>query len=177
VSGDYAYVAGDHGIGVIAVSDPAHPVEVGHCGMPGIAWNVALDGAYVYVATDVGGLRVVSTADPANPVEVGYYAAPSAHGIAALGGYAYVAADGGGLWVLQFYGQGVEESPKPQAVSRRFEPTVLSGASSIQRLASSVVFDAMGRRVASPKSGVYFLRQASSVGRGAFSVTKVVIQR
>jgi hypothetical protein len=72
---------------------------------------------------------------------------------------------------------GVEENRTPQAPSRRREPTILSGTSGVRRLASSVVFDAMGRRVAIPRSGVYFVRQASGVMRDASSVTKVVIQR
>jgi hypothetical protein len=72
---------------------------------------------------------------------------------------------------------GAKESPEPQALGRKVAPTILSGVSSVNRLAPGVAFDAMGRRVASPTSGVYFLLQASSVGRGASSVTKVVIQR
>jgi len=152
-------------MGVISVADPAHPVEVGHCDLPGTAWNVVLDGAYAYVATDAGGLRVVSIADPVHPVEVGYYAAPSAHGVAARGGYAYVAADGGGLWVLQFYGQGVEESPKPQAPSQKLAGTVVRNLPQ-----DAVTFDAMGRRVVKPKPGVCFVRDA---GR----TRKVVVYR
>ena len=83
-----------------------------------------------------------------------------------------------GLWCARGMDVvGVDESPKPQAPSRKLAATVLSGASGVKRLASSVVFDAMGRRVANPRSGVYFLRSASSVTRDAPSVTKVVIQR
>ncbi len=72
---------------------------------------------------------------------------------------------------------GTEESPKPQAISRKPEPTVLSGVSGVRRLASCVIFDAMGRRVVDPKPGVYFVSQASSVRRDASSVTKVVVTR
>ncbi len=71
---------------------------------------------------------------------------------------------------------GVEESFKPQAVSSKLAPTILSGARGVRHLASCVVFDAMGRRVTNPKPGVYFVRQASSVRRDASSVTKVVVQ-
>ena len=83
-------------------------------------------------------------------------------------------------------GGGVEESPKPQASSSKPGATILAGASSIGRLASCAIFDAMGRRVPSPTSGVYFCRQtvgfascdrASGVVRGASSVTKLVITR
>jgi hypothetical protein len=64
---------------------------------------------------------------------------------------------------------GIAENPGPQASGRKPEPTVLS-PSSVWSLESSAVFDAMGRRVLSPKSGVYFVRDA---GR----TRKVVIQR
>jgi YVTN family beta-propeller protein len=70
---------------------------------------------------------------------------------------------------------GVEESPKPQASSYKPEPTVLFGASSIKRLASSVIFDAMGRRVANPKSGVYFVTERDA--RSTVHARKIVIQR
>jgi len=58
-----------------------------------------------------------------------------------------------------------EESSKPPAISRKLGATILSGASGARHLASSVVFDAMGRRVLHPRPGIYFVReepQASS---------------
>ncbi len=77
-----------------------------------------------------------------------------------------------GLWCAR--GEdviGLQEGPRPQAPSRKLAATVVRSLP-----AGAVAFDAMGRRVLNPKSGVYFLRQASSVMRGASSVTKVVIQ-
>ena len=65
---------------------------------------------------------------------------------------------------------GTRESPEPQASSRKLEPTILSGSSGAKRLASCVVFDAMGRRVLNPRSGVLFIREPSAV-------RKVVIPR
>jgi len=38
-------------------------------------------------------------------------------------------------------------------------PTILTEASSVKRLASSVILDAMGRRVLNPTPGVYFVRE------------------
>jgi YVTN family beta-propeller protein len=73
--------------------------------------------------------------------------------------------------VLRDSMSGVEEGPKPQAPSRKLAATVMRTLP-----AGAVAFDAMGRRVANPRSGVYFLRSASSVTRNASSVTKVVIQ-
>jgi hypothetical protein len=71
------------------------------------------------------------------------------------------------------FNSGVEESPRPQAPGRKPEPSVLSGESGVKRLASSVVFDAMGRRVANPRSGVYFVCEKPQ----ARTIRKVVIQR
>jgi hypothetical protein len=70
---------------------------------------------------------------------------------------------------------GVKESSKPQASSHKRGPTILSGALSVERLASSVVFDAMGRRVTNIRSGVYFVRPASGVMRDASRVYKVIL--
>ncbi|MBN2464047.1 hypothetical protein JXD38_00280 [candidate division WOR-3 bacterium] len=73
-------------------------------------------------------------------------------------------------WSYRLTRPGVEESSKPQAASYKLVPTLLSGASGIERLASSVVFDAMGRRVQKVRSGVYFVRDAGQTH-------KIVIQR
>jgi hypothetical protein len=83
-----------------------------------------------------------------------------------------------GLWCARGMDVvGAKESPRPQALVRSSGPTVLSGESAVKRLASGVVFDAMGRRVIDPKPGVYFVRDE---GRGAGVVgrtRKVVITR
>ena len=67
---------------------------------------------------------------------------------------------------------GIEESGEQRAGSSR-------RAASIGRClpVGAVAFDATGRRVVNPRSGILFLRQASSVRRDASSVTKVVITR
>jgi hypothetical protein len=94
----------------------------------------------------------------------------------------------GAMWVLGGYStQGYEhdawysnglavEGPQPQTSSRKLEPTVLSG-SGVGRLASSVAFDAMGRRVVNPRSGVLFVQERSAVSGEPSAVTKVVITR
>jgi hypothetical protein len=71
---------------------------------------------------------------------------------------------------LEFDPDAIAESFGHQKASSRLAATVLSGASGVRRLASSVVFDAMGRRVLDPKSGVFFVREPSAV-------RKVVVQR
>jgi YVTN family beta-propeller protein len=70
---------------------------------------------------------------------------------------------------------GIEESYRPQALSRKLEPTIPS-LSNIRGLESKVVFDAMGRRVMDPKPGVYFVREAQTQAQ-AQATRKVVIQR
>jgi hypothetical protein len=72
---------------------------------------------------------------------------------------------------------GVSEARKPQASGRKPGPTVLSGASSIERLASCVVFDAMGRRVTAQKPGIYFVRDEGRGAGDAGRTRKVVIER
>ncbi|MBN2465941.1 hypothetical protein JXD38_10015 [candidate division WOR-3 bacterium] len=84
---------------------------------------------------------------------------------------------------------GVADTPNDDVRMANGGPTILSGARGVRRLASCVVFDAMGRRVTSPKPGVYFVqgpmtddggRTTEDEGRGAGGTgrtRKVVIQR
>jgi len=80
---------------------------------------------------------------------------------------------------------GVEEG-QPQATSFKPQATVLSG-SMVHSLSSKVLFDATGRRVLSPKPGVYFVAEYSVVSsqhsgtvdgaRNTVHVRKVILQR
>ena len=66
--------------------------------------------------------------NPTNPYEVGYYVLPDyATDVAVAGGYVWVADGADGLHVLQYYGTGVEESPRPRAASPKPSPTVIRG--------------------------------------------------
>jgi len=69
--------------------------------------------------------------------------------------------------------------PNAEVQAPNVRPTILSGASGIERLASCVVFDAMGRRVVNPKSGVCFVQERLAVGgqRSAVPVRKIVVTR
>jgi hypothetical protein len=72
----------------------------------------------------------------------------------------------------EFMGSAVEERYKPHATSFKLRATV------IRRVpASSVTFDAMGRRVVDPRSGIYFVRERPAVGGQPSAVSKVVITR
>ena len=80
--------------------------------------------------------------------------------------------------VLRDSMSGVEESPKPQASGSKPWPTILSGASGVKRLASCVVFDAMGRRVTNARAGVYFvLEEPQASSHKPQAVRKVIVQR
>jgi hypothetical protein len=105
----YAYVAaGEDGLQVVDVSDPANPKVVSSHDTEGHAWDIALASGCAYLADEYHGLRVIDVADPFNPVEVGFYDIPGLyeffHGVAVAGSpstgsgqvYAYVA-DGGFL--------------------------------------------------------------------------------
>jgi hypothetical protein len=65
---------------------------------------------------------------------------------------------------------GTEELPNGELRMPNAGPTVLGGASSLQRDASREFYDATGRRVTEPKAGVYFVREQ---GR----VRKVIVTR
>jgi len=92
-AGVYAYVAdGPAGLGVVDVSDPRDPEEVGHCVMMGDAYGVAVAGGHAFVACDSAGLRVVDISSPQNPRDIGHCrtSLPSTRDVAVTGSYAYV---------------------------------------------------------------------------------------
>ncbi len=176
VSGYYAYVVTyTNGLVVIRVADPSHPVQVWQ--QNGGYGGVAVASSYLYVGAK--GVKVFSLADPGSPAEIGHYTitgTAGAAGVAADDDCAYVACSWAGLQMFQYYGPGVEETANAE---RRTSSgaTILSPASAARHLASGAVFDALGRRVMAPRSGVFFMRQASSVMRDASYVTKVVVPR
>jgi hypothetical protein len=178
VSGSHAYVTSETSFHVLDVSNPLTPMRVGSCPLA-LGTDIAVNGGYAYVSFGTSGescgVRVIRISNPQNPQEVAHYKTPGyATGIAVGGGYIYIAQWYYGLRVLEFYGAGVEESSNQRASSRRLDPTVLSGAS-VQSLKSSVIFDAMGRRVLNPRSGVYFVTEDGA--RGTVRARKIVIQR
>jgi hypothetical protein len=188
VRNDTAYTASSaSSFRVMSVVDPAHPIEIGRFdSLFHAPQDLGLTDGCVYVAA-WGGLQVISVADPSRPVEVGYYN-DGLHGLslnsvtltyhqetrrALSPDYSYCAGDYG-LFIFEFYGVGVQEAIDDARVTRNFGPTILSGASGVGRLTSSVIFDAMGRRVVSPKPGVYFVREAQAQAQ---AIRKVVITR
>ena len=97
----YAYVAaGEAGLRIIEVSDPAQPREVGYYDTPWFTWRVAADltsrpgEAYAHVIDKLGSLRIVRVTDAAHPVLAGAHAGVYGD-VAVTAGYAYVSGDGG----------------------------------------------------------------------------------
>jgi len=86
--------------------------------------------------------------------------------------------DAQGVWLARGVDVvGMEDSPKPQAPSCKPKPTILSG-SMVRSLEPEVLFDAAGRRVRNPRSGVYFICEgAGRREQGGVRVRKVVVQR
>ena len=173
VNGEYAYCPYVGTFGIISVADPAHPSEVAWLYVGGPVLGVTVSGDYAYVAC-CGGLRVILVSDRANPIYAGHYWGTSdrARDVAVAGNLIYVAQREFGIEICEFYGGGVEENPRLQAVGRRLEPTVIR---SLPR--GAVAFDAMGRRALNPKPGVYFVRD-EGLGAGYVGRTrKIVITR
>ena len=96
-----AYVAaGEAGLRIIEVSDPAQPREVGYYDTPWFTWRVATDltsrpgEIYAHVIDKLGSLRIVRVTDAAHPVLVATHAGVYGD-VAVTEGYAYVSGDGG----------------------------------------------------------------------------------
>lgn len=92
VQGQYAYVGTGPGLVVLNISNPGRPIVAGQLNsLPYAVQDVAVSGAYAYLADDFGGLRVVDVSTPTHPQEVGSVGAGGADGITVVGTYAYVA--------------------------------------------------------------------------------------
>jgi hypothetical protein len=95
----YAYVAaGQGGLCIVDVSDPARPVLVGTHDLSSHVSSVAVYGDDLYVSA--GALHLMDLAAPAAPVEIGTYVSVEQMGtagklVAVSDGYAYAIYDGG----------------------------------------------------------------------------------
>jgi hypothetical protein len=107
VAGSYAYVANDtDGLRIYDVSTPSNPTNVGHIndlykpdGSPAYngadAYDLVVQGNYVYLANGFDGLRIYDVSNPVAPVHVGHKVFNNggqwACGIAVSGRYAFLA--------------------------------------------------------------------------------------
>jgi hypothetical protein len=193
VSGDFAYVAGlDVGgrLRVIDVSNPQEPYPVGWAGFPGTACGLAVSGDFVYVVGRQG-LYVMDVSDPPNPHLAGWYVNVKGYGdLVVSGDLAYTP----GLNIIEFLGEGVEETPNADVRAVNTMPTVARGvlflpeAASHKPQAASYLLDAAGRKVAELRTGandlralapgVYFVREEpQATSRKPQVVRKVVVTK
>jgi len=196
VAGDFAYVGGTDLFGklhVIDVSNPQKPHEVGWVGFRDLGAGVAVSGDFVYVLSPLG-LYVIDVSDPQSLHLAGWYEGLEFHpvDVAVSGNLAYVTDYESGLKIIEFLGEGVEETSNADVRTTKYVPTVvrgallLPGAPGSKSQAASWLLDISGSRVMALQSGtndvsrmppgVYFVR-AGSCGLSAVSCHKVVIQR
>jgi len=72
--GSYVFVAaGDAGLRIFNISNPADPQEVGFFDTTGFSVGLAVSGQYAYLVERQEGVRVIDISTPASPVEVGFY--------------------------------------------------------------------------------------------------------
>ncbi len=190
LAGDYAYLAGGYsGLRVDSVRDPSHPVEVGYYDSLGAANDVEVDGDHAYVTSWSRGLSVISVADPKHPALAGYYLFGSPNSVALSGGYVYVAGYAG-LYILQFYGEAVEEAPIDDARQAHAIATIVRGTLALPTGRSPMaepmsLLDASGRQVlelhpgandvSGLRPGVYFVREESQASSHKLQAARKII--
>jgi YVTN family beta-propeller protein len=142
----------------------------------GLPHGIGYDSVYnkVYVTEfDSGAVTVIGGASNQVLKRVPVGGHPHALAVCPSQSRVYVSVDGA-VAVVRDSASGIEE---PASGERRKADV---GSTILSRLpAGMVAFDAMGRRVVNPKSGVYFVRERSAVGgeRSVGSCHKVIIQR
>ena len=120
VAGTYAYVAaGEAGLQVIDLTNPANLRHVGSYDTGGQARGIQVVGNYAYLADGDAGLQVIDIRNPANPTDAGRYdTSGNARGVHVWENCAFVADGAVGMVVLRIKMPG-------QPVAPRFEPTRL----------------------------------------------------
>ncbi len=118
VVGNICYVAaGNEGLLVIDVSDPANPIWVGQYNTSHFCHSVDVQGNYAYLADWSGGLKVVDITDPTNPSFVDNLGLPGdSKSVAVDGNVAYVAVYQDGLCVVDV------SNPSSLSLTDHFSP-------------------------------------------------------
>jgi hypothetical protein len=106
--------AGEGGLYILDVSNPALPTVAGSYAAQGYAEGVAVSGDYAYLADGPGGLRIVNIRNPSEPVEVASaFSHDYVFGVSLSGHFAYLAAASSGLLVVD-----VSSPSRPKEVAR-----------------------------------------------------------
>jgi hypothetical protein len=102
VSAGHAFIAaGQRGLQVVDVSNPASPMTAGALTTPGEAKDIVLTGDRVYIADGPAGMLIVDVSDPAAPSLLGALDTPGyAESIVVSGGVAFVADGSSGLVLI-----------------------------------------------------------------------------
>ncbi|MBE0428792.1 MAG: hypothetical protein IBX61_02850 [Thermoleophilia bacterium] len=101
VAGNHAIVAaGNGGLQIIDISNPANPSKVGSYKTPSYAYDVAVSAQYAYVVYGVG-MQIFDISEPASPRLTSTYNTPgTAYGVHVSGSYALVADRSAGLQIV-----------------------------------------------------------------------------
>jgi hypothetical protein len=101
LAGSRAYIAaGDVGLAIVNIANPALPTVLSTIDTPGSASGVAISGAYAYVADGRSGLQILDVASPTGGAVVGSGSTTGySWDVAAEGTYAYVASGDAGLQI------------------------------------------------------------------------------
>jgi hypothetical protein len=95
VSGDYAYIANEWGIGILDVSNPANPLWKRLVATDGSTFHVAVDGTRAY-STGNNSFAVIDISQPLAPVRLSFLTPNMAmQSVAAYGNRAYLATNWG----------------------------------------------------------------------------------
>ncbi len=101
VNSTYLYYGSGLNLVIADISDPAHPVEVGHLALPDIVNRIYVAHDYAYIANRYGGLRIINISNPSSPTEVGVLPLPDpVQDVVVWGTHAYVASYSSGLRVV-----------------------------------------------------------------------------
>lgn len=101
VAGNYAFVALESGIKVIDVTDPTTPVEVDSYSTSSLAYSVAFDNGYLYIAA--GEIHILDASSPTDLHEIATYNyGGQAVDVAITNGRAYIADGNNGIDIVSF---------------------------------------------------------------------------
>jgi subtilisin-like proprotein convertase family protein len=100
-SGNLVYVTEDSGNTLHIFQMSPTTIELGNYALPARGWDVAVSGAYAYVADDTAGLQIVNVSNPMTPTLEGSFNTPGlARGVAISGTHILVADGVRGLQMI-----------------------------------------------------------------------------